>query len=94
MSLTELLVMSVGQGLGKQREGVNDSLFLYLMNKEIMKTATIETLEEGERIFGSRTAGQYMVRFYEDGVEQAGTFCQIKEDAEVKARNWENKQSN
>ena len=86
--------MSVGQVLGKQREGVIDSLFLYLMNKEIMKTATIETLEEGERIFGSRTAGQYMVRFYEDGVEQAGTFCQIKEDAEVKARNWENKQSN
>ena len=59
-----------------------------------MKTATIEILEEGERIFGSRTAGQYMVRFYEDGVEQAGTFCQIKEDAEVKARNWENQQLN
>jgi len=31
-----------------------------------------------------------MVRFYEDGVEQAGTFCQIKEDAEVRARDWEN----
>ena len=59
-----------------------------------MKTSTIEILEEGEHVLGSRTAGQYMVRFYEDGVEQAGTFCQVKEDAEVKARNWENKQSN
>ena len=86
--------MSVGQVLGKQREGVIDSLFLYLMNKEIMKTATIEILEEGEMVLGSRTNGQYMVRFYEDGVEQAGTFCQIKEDAEVKARDWENQQSN
>ena len=54
-----------------------------------MRTSTIETLEEGECIFGSRTAGPYMVRFYEDGVEQAGTFCQIKEAAEVKARDWE-----
>ena len=59
-----------------------------------MKTSTIEILEEGETVLGSRTAGQYMVRFYEDGVEQAGTFCQIKEDAEVKARNWEYQQLN
>ena len=55
-----------------------------------MKTATVEILEEGETIFGSRTRGEYMVRRYEDGVEQAGTFCQIKEDAEVRARDWEN----
>ena len=31
-----------------------------------MKTATIEILEEGETIFGSRTAGEYFVREYED----------------------------
>ena len=34
-----------------------------------MKTATIEILNEGETIFGSRTAGQYFVRRYEDGEE-------------------------
>ena len=55
-----------------------------------MKKATIEILHEGETVLGSRTAGQYMVRYYEDGVEQAGEFCQIKEAAEVKAREWEN----
>ncbi len=54
-----------------------------------MRTSTIEVLEEGERVFGSRTSGQYMIRYYEDGVEQAGEFCQIKESAEVKAREWE-----
>ena len=31
-----------------------------------MKTATIEILEEGETIFGSRTNGEYFVREYED----------------------------
>ena len=34
-----------------------------------MKTATIEILEEGETIFGSRTGGEYMVREYEEGEE-------------------------
>mgnify|MGYP001243460339 CR=1 FL=1 len=55
-----------------------------------MRTAKIEVLEEGELVFGSRTSGQYMVRYYEDGVEQAGEFCKYKEAAEVKARKWEN----
>ena len=54
-----------------------------------MKTSTIEVLEEGELVLGSRTSGQYMVRYYEDGVEQAGEFCRYKEAAEVKAREWE-----
>ena len=34
-----------------------------------MKTATIETLEEGELIFGSPTVGKYFVRRYEDEVD-------------------------
>ena len=33
-----------------------------------MKTATIEILEEGETIFGSRTNGEYFVRRYEDDI--------------------------
>jgi hypothetical protein len=55
-----------------------------------MKEAKIETLEEGELVLGSRTAGQYMVRFFEDDEEQGGTFCKTLEDAGVKARDWEN----
>ena len=39
-----------------------------------MKKATIEILEEGETIFGSRTGGNYMVREYEDGEEMGGSF--------------------
>ena len=39
-----------------------------------MKTATIEILEEGEEIFGSRTNGEYFVRRYEDGEEMGGGF--------------------
>ena len=55
-----------------------------------MKTSTIEILEEGETVLGSRTAGQYMVRFFEDDEEQGGTFCKTLEDAGVKARDWKN----
>ena len=42
-----------------------------------MKTATIEILNEGETIFGSRTAGQYFVRRYEDGEEMGGGFSKL-----------------
>jgi hypothetical protein len=48
-----------------------------------MKTATIEVLNEGELIFGSRTAGSYFVREYEDDVETGGSF--FKTEEEVKA---------
>ena len=81
--------MSVGQVLGKQREGVIDSLFLYPMNKEIMKTATIEILEEGETIFGSRTAGDYFVREYEDKEEMGGGFFKTMEEAEARVREYQ-----
>jgi len=39
-----------------------------------MKTATIEILEEGETIFGSRTNGEFFVRRYEDGEEMGEVF--------------------
>ena len=54
-----------------------------------MKTATIEVLEENERVLGSKTTGQYMIRYYEDGVVIGGSFSRIKRAAEVKARDWE-----
>jgi len=46
-----------------------------------MKTATIEILEEGETIFGSRTNGEYFVREHEDGVEMGGHFFKTKLEA-------------
>ena len=46
-----------------------------------MKTATIEILEEGETIFGSRTAGEYFVREYDDNEELGGGFFKPMKEA-------------
>ena len=54
-----------------------------------MKTATIEILNEGETIFGSRTAGQYFVRRYEDGEEMCGGFFKPIEAAETEVREYQ-----
>ena len=54
-----------------------------------MKKATIEILEEGETIFGSRTGGNYMVREYEDGEEMGGSFFKTKEEAETYVREYQ-----
>ena len=53
-----------------------------------MKTTTIETLEEGELIFGSPTAGKYFVRRYEDEVEMGGGFFKTKKEALTHAREY------
>ena len=55
-----------------------------------MKTATIEILNEGETIFGSRTAGQYFVRRYEDGEEMGGGFFKTITEAEARVREYQN----
>ena len=39
-----------------------------------MRTATVEILEEGEKVLGSRTSGEYMVRRFEDNIEMGGEF--------------------
>jgi len=54
-----------------------------------MKKATIEILEEGETIFGSRTGGNYMVREYEDGEEMGGSFFKTIEEAETYVREYQ-----
>ena len=54
-----------------------------------MKTATIEILEEGETIFGSRTAGEYFVREYEDNEEMGGGFFKTMEEAETEVREYQ-----
>ena len=48
-----------------------------------MKTATIEVLNEGELIFGTRTAGSYFVKEYEDDVETGGSFFKTEEEAKA-----------
>ena len=53
-----------------------------------MKTATIEILEEGETIFGSRTNGEYFVRRYEDETEMGGGFFKTKKEAETHVREY------
>ena len=57
--------------------------------KEIMKTATIEILEEGETIFGSPTNGEFFVRRYEDGEEMGGGFFKTIEEAETSVREYQ-----
>ena len=54
-----------------------------------MKTATIEILEEGETIFGSRTNGEFFVRRYEDGEEMGGSFFKTMEEAETCVREYQ-----
>jgi len=47
-----------------------------------MKRATIEILNEGELILDSKTAGQYMVREFENEVEIGGMFYESLVEAE------------
>ena len=54
-----------------------------------LRSATVEILEEGETIFGSRTRGEYMVRRFEDGVEMGGEFHYTLVEAGAAVRNWE-----
>ena len=54
-----------------------------------MKTATIEILHEGETIFGSRTAGEYFVREYEDNEEMGGGFFKTITEAEARVREYQ-----
>ena len=54
-----------------------------------MKTTTIEILEEGETIFGSRTAGEYFVREYEDNEEMGGGFFKTMKEAEARVREYQ-----
>ena len=48
-----------------------------------MRTATLEVLNEGELIFGTRTNGSYFVREYEDNEEVAGSFFNTEEEAKA-----------
>ena len=54
-----------------------------------MRTATVEILGEGEKVLGSRTSGEYMVRRFEDGVELGGEFHYTIVEAGAAVRKWE-----
>jgi len=55
----------------------------------VVKTATIEILNEGEKILGSPTYGSYMVREYEDEEELGGSFYETMEEAEAHVREYQ-----
>ena len=59
-----------------------------------MRTATVEILEKDEKIFGSRTSGEYMVRRFEDGIEMGGEFHYTLTEAGAAVRKWENEIEN
>lgn len=42
--------------------------------RKAIRKASIEVLDDGEIVMGSRTNGSYMVREYEDGEELGGSF--------------------
>ena len=54
-----------------------------------MKTAIIEILDRKEIIFGTRTAGEYFVREYEDEIEMGGEFFKTIEEAEAHVREYQ-----
>jgi hypothetical protein len=56
-----------------------------------MMKATIEILYEDEKVLGSPTYGEYMVREYdEDGDEIGGSFYKTIEEAETHVKNYQN----
>ena len=57
------------------------------MNKHV-RSATVEILEEGEKVLGSPTNGQYMVRRFEDGIEMGGEFFYTLIDAQKAIMEW------
>ena len=59
------------------------------MRMKKMRTATVEILGEGEKVLGSRTSGEYMVRRFEDGVELGGEFHYTIVEAGAAVRKWE-----
>ena len=46
-----------------------------------MITATLDVLQPEEKVFGSKTSGQYFVRLFEDGLEMSGAFFKTEKEA-------------
>ena len=47
-----------------------------------MKRATLEILQDGEKIFGSNTQGKYFVQEFEDEQPRGGSFFKTIQEAE------------
>ena len=54
-----------------------------------MNHATIEVLDEGEKIFGSKTRGEFFVREYVDDLEMSGSFYLTIEEAVDHVRKYQ-----
>ena len=56
---------------------------LYTQGEYIMpKRATLEILDQGEKIFGSNTTGKYFVQEFEDDQPKGGQFFKTIQEAE------------
>ena len=47
-----------------------------------MRRATLEILQDGEKIFGSNTGGKYFVQEFEDEQPRGGSFFKTIQEAE------------
>ena len=48
----------------------------------MIRRATLEILQDGEKIFGSPTNGRYFVQEFEDGEPRGGSFFETIQEAE------------
>ena len=55
-----------------------------------MKRATLEILQDGEKIFGSNTQGKYFVQEFEDEQPRGGSFFKTIQEAEKHMVEYEN----
>ena len=55
-----------------------------------MKRATLEILQDGEKIFGSNTGGKYFVQEFENEEPKGGSFFKTIQEAERHMVEYEN----
>ena len=54
-----------------------------------MRRATLEILQDGERVFGSPTGGKYFVQEFENEEPRGGSFFKTIQEAEKHMVEWE-----
>ena len=54
-----------------------------------MRRATLEILQDGEKVFGSPTGGKYFVQEFENEEPRGGSFFKTIQEAEKHMVEWE-----
>jgi len=55
----------------------------------MMRRATLEILQDGEKVFGSPTGGKYFVQEFENEEPRGGSFFKTIQEAEKHMVEWE-----